>query len=119
MFLAIALIIALAIAIFAVNNSTTVTLSFLMWQFQASLVVVILGSAALGATVVALLGLLRQISMNFKLWDLRARLRKAENEHSALLDKLSKAEQALMEARQEIEQLKAQPKPTQGETAQE
>ena len=44
-----ALIFALLVAIFAIQNTTVVVINFLMWEFHTSLVLVILGSALLGA----------------------------------------------------------------------
>lgn len=43
------LIISIVVAVFAVQNAADVTVGFLMWTVQTSLVVVILGAALLGA----------------------------------------------------------------------
>ncbi len=43
------LIISIVVAVFAVQNAADVTVGFLMWTYQTSLVVVILGAALLGA----------------------------------------------------------------------
>ena len=43
------LIISIIVAVFAVQNAADVTVGFLMWTVQTSLVVVILGAALLGA----------------------------------------------------------------------
>lgn len=57
-----ALVFALLVAVFAVQNSTPVDLRFLFWEFpQISLVLIILGSTAFGALFMLLLGLARQI----------------------------------------------------------
>lgn len=42
------LIISIIVAVFAVQNAADVTVGFLMWTVQTSLVVVILGAAAFG-----------------------------------------------------------------------
>ena len=43
------LVISIVVAVFAVQNAADVTVGFLMWTVQTSLVVVILGAALLGA----------------------------------------------------------------------
>ncbi|MBZ4688023.1 MAG: hypothetical protein PWQ96_1929 [Clostridia bacterium] len=58
-----ALIFALIVAIFSINNPNPVPVNFLFWGFQAPLVLVILGSAVFGAVVVFLLGMVKQFSM--------------------------------------------------------
>jgi Uncharacterized integral membrane protein len=45
----IALLFALVIALFALQNIATVTVRFLLWEYEASLVFVVLGAASLGA----------------------------------------------------------------------
>ena len=63
-YLVIALIFALLVAVFAVQNTRTVDINFIVWQLKdISLVLVILGSAAIGAVVVFLLGAFKQIKM--------------------------------------------------------
>ncbi len=47
------LVISIVVAVFAVQNAADVTVGFLMWTVQTSLVVVILGAALLGATAMA------------------------------------------------------------------
>jgi len=59
-----ALIFALLVAVFAVQNTMMVTISFLMWEFNISLVLVILGAASFGALCVFLVGMFK----NFGLW---------------------------------------------------
>lgn len=50
-----ALAFALIVATFALQNASIVTVSFAVWSFQTSLVLIILGSAAVGALIVLLL----------------------------------------------------------------
>lgn len=80
MYLALALLFALVVAIFAVQNAVPVGVSFLTWRFETSLVLVILGGAALGALSVGVLGVFKQIGMSFRLWDQEARSRRLEAE---------------------------------------
>ncbi len=53
--LALALIIILIVAIFSIQNSTPVALSFLFWKFEASLAVVIFLSALTGVIIGAII----------------------------------------------------------------
>lgn len=47
----IALLFALVIALFALQNTAMVTVRFLLWEHEASLVLVVLGAACLGAAL--------------------------------------------------------------------
>ncbi len=51
------LILAAAIAIFAIQNSGEAVVRFIWWQFQSSLVVIVLISTAFGAIMAILLSL--------------------------------------------------------------
>lgn len=51
------LILAAAIAIFAIQNSGEAVVKFIWWQFQSSLVVIVLISTAFGAIMAILLSL--------------------------------------------------------------
>jgi putative membrane protein len=65
-----ALAFSIVIAIFAVQNTTPVAVSFLMFQAQSVAVsVLVLISAALGAAAMLLLGLAREVSLR---WSHRA-----------------------------------------------
>lgn len=59
--LVLALICALLVAVFAVQNAKPVAVAFLAWHFKISLVLIILGAAALGAAAAFLLGTIRLI----------------------------------------------------------
>jgi len=56
-----ALVFSLLVAIFAVQNTDIVTIRFLTFQSSVSLVLVILGSAAIGALALFFLSLFRQV----------------------------------------------------------
>ncbi|HWR09414.1 LapA family protein [Sporomusa sp.] len=58
-----AFIFALLVAVFAVQNSLAVTVSFLAWSFQTSLVIIILGSATFGAMTILSLAMLVQFRL--------------------------------------------------------
>ena len=80
-----ALVFAIIIAIFVVQNTTTVAVSFLAWRSESVAVsVLVLLSAALGAGVMLLLGTAREVSMRFKQRSLNQHLKKAERRISEL-----------------------------------
>ncbi len=67
----VALLLATLVAIFAVQNAEEVTVRFLVWTFQTSVVIVILVSAGMGALLAALISLPQTIKA-------RRRLRQSE-----------------------------------------
>lgn len=72
-YLIIALIFALLVAIFSIQNASGVDIRLFHWNFSGiSLVLVILGSAAVGAVCAFLLGMPKQLGINRKLKDLQA-----------------------------------------------
>lgn len=76
-----ALIFALGVALFAVQNATPVEISFLFYEFQdISLVVVILFSVLVGALIVFLLSLVKQITYFRKIHALEKRNEQLEQE---------------------------------------
>ena len=93
-----ALIFALVGAGFALQNATAVTVSFALWSFQTSLVLVILGSATCGAMIILFLAAPVQIRMRW-LADKSAR-------HTAELE----AKLVLLEGKQLTEQAKPESK---------
>lgn len=73
-----ALAFSLVVAVFAIQNSLPVIVSFVTWSFQTSLVIVILGAATFGALAVISLAIPMQLKAR---WDLkRARQRQGELE---------------------------------------
>jgi lipopolysaccharide assembly protein A len=66
-YLILAFAFSLVVAIFAVQNSLPVTIAFLSWSFQTSLVIVILGAATFGALSTLSLAMLMQIKARWAL----------------------------------------------------
>jgi len=60
------------IALFAVQNNTSVVVRFLVWQIDEPLSLVVLLSVLIGIVLTAALGIVRQ-------WKLRSRIRELEN----------------------------------------
>ncbi len=76
--LIIALVFALLIAIFAMQNAVSVTLSFFNYSFQTSLVVVVLGSIAVGALIMGLFSSLKQIKLKREIRQLQKKYSELE-----------------------------------------
>ncbi|HHW55593.1 MAG TPA: DUF1049 domain-containing protein [Firmicutes bacterium] len=85
--LVLALACALLVAIFALQNAGKVVVAFLLWHFEVSLALVILGSTLLGAVFVFLLGLVQQISRGRKIKEYRLRIKELEEQLAALSEK--------------------------------
>ncbi|PRR75833.1 LapA family protein [Neomoorella humiferrea] len=74
-----AILFALLVAVFALQNAEPVEINFLFWQFRhISLVLVILGSAAFGALAVFLLGAVRQVRQAREIKELKNNLKKLQ-----------------------------------------
>ncbi|MEW6447405.1 MAG: LapA family protein [Bacillota bacterium] len=80
------LLLSLLVAVFAVQNATSVDIRFLAWEFKSiSLAVVVLGSAAGGAFAVFILSIGREVR---HAW----RVRELSNQNIRLSQRLSRAE---------------------------
>ncbi|NLY30441.1 MAG: DUF1049 domain-containing protein [Firmicutes bacterium] len=73
-----ALVFAVFVALFAVQNATQITVTFLAWQWNTSVAVVILGAAAFGAAFGGLLALVREIQLKLKLRGAQGQVRRLE-----------------------------------------
>jgi uncharacterized integral membrane protein len=82
--LVLALAFAVLVAVFAMQNATTVLVSFLAWEISTSLAVVILAAAALGALIAGSLGLVKQVEMRLRMRGLQGRIAKLQGELEAL-----------------------------------
>lgn len=87
-----ALIFAIAIAAFAVQNTMVVTVHFLLWQADISLVLVILGSLAAGALLLFFLGLFKQYSNHRQKKDLKTQNKRMEKMIAELNKKIEALE---------------------------
>jgi len=83
-----ALLFALLVALFAVQNTMMVKIAFLLWQFEVSLVLVILGAASFGALCVFLVGMFKNIGS----W---RKQRELEGKNKVLSEKVKELEEKL------------------------
>ena len=90
----VSLLFAVLVAIFAIQNAGSIEVRFFFAQFTISQAVVILGSAIIGAIIVLLLGLIKQIRQNLKIKQLSKEVENLKNDNSTLqakIDELSLA----------------------------
>ncbi len=71
---------AFLIALFAVQNSTMVSVNLFTMSLEASLVLVILGAAALGFLSALMLQLYVQVKLKYQLYKAHSRIRQLEEE---------------------------------------
>lgn len=103
---------ALLVAVFAIQNSAPVTVTFLKWHLvDVSLALVILGSAAAGAVVVGLLGAVREIRLRLSLRSFRGKAERLAHDLAAAREKVANLEGAVArlegEARAKARELEA------------
>ncbi len=96
------LIFAILVAVFAVSNSDIVTIRFMWKQIQLSQSVVILGSAALGAVMIALIGTFSKVKSSLKIRELKKQVKDLEIK----LEKMQ-GQSAETEAKTEIDETTA------------
>lgn len=87
-----ALIFSLVIAVFAIANNQPIVVNYLYGKTEISAVVVILGAAILGALVMFLLNMFKQIKTGFRLRNLQGQV----NDLSARVDELTGERDALL-----------------------
>lgn len=103
---------ALLVAVFAIQNSMPVTVTFLKWRLvDVSLALVILGSAAAGALVVGLLGAVREIGLRLSLRSFRGKAERLSHELETAREKAASLEDEVArlesEARTKARELEA------------
>ncbi len=89
-----ALLFSLLVAVFAVQNTEIVTIRFITWQFSVSLVLVILGSAIVGALALYFLGLFKQVGAWFKIRQLDGKKKDLEKQLEKLETMIKGAEES-------------------------
>lgn len=98
----VALAFAVLVAMFAIQNSALVSISFFKWQLKdISLAVVILGSAAAGALAVGLFTFVREIGLRLSLRSCNAKL-------ETITKELDETKESSLRREQELERLKGE-----------
>lgn len=80
LYLLFALLLTTLVAIFAVQNAGEVTVRFLIWTFQTSVVIVILMSAAMGALLAAVVSLPQTLKARRRLRESEKRLEQVKRQ---------------------------------------
>lgn len=84
----VSLIFAILVAIFAIQNAGSVDVKFFFSEFRISQAVVILASTIIGAIIVVLLGLIKQIKQNLKIKHLTKEIDSLKSENSLLQNRI-------------------------------
>lgn len=84
----ISLIFAVIVALFAIQNASTVEISILFAKYNISQAIVIFVSAILGAIIVLLLSMVKQIKMNITIKTCNKKISHLEEENKNLKDRL-------------------------------
>ncbi len=77
-YLVLALVFAVFVALFAVQNASQITVTFLAWQWNTSVAVVILGAAAFGALFGGLMAAVREVQFKLKVRGLQGQINRLE-----------------------------------------
>lgn len=94
-YLVLGLVFSIAVAVFAVQNATRVDITLLLWQLKSiSLVLVILGSALIGALSAGLFGIVKQIKLKRKIKDYKTLLDTQDLEIAYLKKKTAQPEES-------------------------
>lgn len=101
-----ALVFSLLVAVFAIQNTEVVVVRFLTFQFPISLVLVILGSAVVGALALYSLSVVKQLGSWFKIRQLNSRKIDLEKKVRDLEEKLTSLESKEIEEQQVSEDVK-------------
>ena len=98
--LIIALIFAIIVAIFSIQNSGPVSLVFFTWEFTTSLVVILLASAVLGAIIMWVISSFKQLKLKKEIRDLKKEIRNLDKEVEKIMkekEEIAKEKESLKE----------------------
>ncbi len=102
--LVVSLVIMLLVAIFSVQNKDMVYVSFLIWNTQVPLVIVVLGSLTAGAVLSGFLGVFRQFSMGRKIKAGSKRAKNLEEENAGLKKRIEELQNELSTSQENEEE---------------
>lgn len=93
--LIIALVFAILVAVFSIQNSGPVSLLFFGWEFSTSLVVVVLGAAVLGALIMWIISSFKQLKDKKEKRNLKKQIKNLEDEKNNLEQNIKDLEKKL------------------------
>jgi putative membrane protein len=97
-YLVLALVFAVFVALFAVQNAGQITVNFLAWKWNTSVAVIILGAAAFGAIFGGLMAVIREIQLKLKLRGAEGRANRLETLLEEAQQEKERLETSLAEA---------------------
>ncbi|SRR6056297_589605 len=113
------LIFAILIAIFAIQNASIVALNILMWEFEISLAVVVLGSIIFGALVIGIFSYFKQFQLKRKNKNLKLEIQSLKEELDDLKEEKRRLERyspesSVVDSSQKEESQEEKPKEKRG-----
>jgi lipopolysaccharide assembly protein A len=99
----IVLFFALIVAIFSIQNASTVSISIFTWKYDVSLVIIVLGAIAFGAIVMG-------VFTSFKQIQIRRELRTVKNERDKLVETNHILEKRITQLTKEEEKIEKEEK---------
>jgi uncharacterized integral membrane protein len=90
---------AIIIAIFSIQNAIPVSISFFSWNFKTSLVVVVLGSLAVGVIIMGIFSSIKQLRQ-------RNKIKKLERLRERLQEDIDQFQEKVEDQQNEIDKIK-------------
>ncbi|MCW6095266.1 LapA family protein [Clostridium sporogenes] len=84
------LIMALIVAIFAIQNAAAIPIKILFWEINFSLAIIILLSAVIGAVITGIMGIKKERGIKKQTKDISNKIEELEKTNADLLDRLEK-----------------------------
>ncbi|ABS42383.1 LapA family protein [Clostridium botulinum] len=84
------LVMALIVAIFAIQNAVAIPIKILLWQINFSLAIIILFSAVIGAVITGITGIKKERAIKKQNKDLLNKIEELKKANVDLLDRLEK-----------------------------
>jgi uncharacterized integral membrane protein len=106
-FIFFALVIALIAVIFAIQNTTPITVNFFAWSIEGSLALILLVTLGVGILISALVSLPGAISGKWNTSSLHKKLTKAEHERDMYQQKAEGAEKEVKDLEEQVANLSA------------
>lgn len=103
-YLVVSLIFALLVSIFALQNFEVVTIKFLTMNLDISLVLVIFGSAIMGALSMFLLNMFREVGSWRKLREAQSKIKQLEQKNAEQEKRVAEFEAQAVEAVEAVEE---------------
>ncbi|MDI3547682.1 MAG: hypothetical protein PWR10_1334 [Halanaerobiales bacterium] len=94
---------ALIVAIFAIQNANTVSISIFTWKYEVSLVIIVLGAIVFGAIIMGLVTSIKQIRLSRELRAVKNEREKLQETNRVLEKRIAQLKKEAGEAGKETE----------------